>query len=85
MTGGTISGNTGGGVYVVAGSGGVFKKKPETAGGTSGVIYGSDGDEASNRAAGQGHAVYVSSGKKRNGTVREDEELDSTKPDGWDS
>ncbi|MDR2186020.1 MAG: hypothetical protein LBO80_10230 [Treponema sp.] len=90
MNGGTISGNSagsfGGGVFVYA-SGGIFKKVPETAEGTSGVIYGSNEGEASNLVKDgsgnpeddKGHAVYVNSGpKKRDSTVREDEELDST-------
>jgi hypothetical protein len=100
MNGGTISGNSangvggrGGGVYANSGS---FKKEPETPGGTSGVIYGSNGGENSNLVKDgsgnpvddRGHAVYVSGSKKWEETVSEYKELDSTQDGtagGWDS
>jgi hypothetical protein len=75
MNGGEISGNTatydGGGVRV---SYGTFTKQ-------AGVIYGADaGVSLKNtaRGAGYGHAVYIFSKKKRDGTVGEDAALNST-------
>ena len=79
MSGGAISNNTasssgGGGVY--ADSSGVFTKL------VGGVIYGSNADAGlkNTAAAGDdyGHAVYVSSSKKRNGTALSDVTLDSS-------
>jgi hypothetical protein len=80
MSGGEISGNTasgsGGGVFVD--SGGIFIKQP------GGIIYGMDASAAlKNTASGYnyGHAVYISSDKKRSLTVGTEDFLDSTKSD----
>jgi hypothetical protein len=82
MTGGIISGNTasggnGGGVYVNDNNGGKFSKN------SGGVIYGGTGlDPEPKNTASAGHAVYVyvdsSTFKKRDATVPEGEELDSS-------
>ena len=75
MNGGAISSNTasdggGGGVYV---NGGTFTKP------WGGTIYGSDAsDSLKNTATNDGHAVYVSSSKKRNRTAREGITLDTS-------
>jgi hypothetical protein len=71
MRDGTIAGNTagsGGGVGVVAGT---FKKEPTSLGGSSGIIYGSNGGDNSNTATlaantlkNEGHAVYITAGPK---------------------
>jgi hypothetical protein len=85
MRGGIIAGNTaasGGGVAVL---GGTFKKQPEHSGGSSGIIYGSNGDDNSNTATfavstlqNQGHAIYVEDGlKTRETTVGQGDLLDS--------
>jgi hypothetical protein len=89
MNGGTIgsniANNSGGGVYV--GDSGSFKKEPETAGGASGVIYGSGEGGNSNLVKDgsgspvddKGHAVYVNNGpKKRDNTAGPGVTLDST-------
>jgi hypothetical protein len=85
MSGGTISGNTaysGGGVYV---SSGTFTKS------NAGTIYGSDADNTlENYAAwgdSSGHAVYVSTTKKRNTTAGPGVTLDSSQSGsagGWE-
>jgi hypothetical protein len=86
MNGGEISGNTssfGGGVYVLS-SYGTFTKQP------GGVIYGSNASSLLQNTASSdsyGHAVYVSSSKKRNTTAGEDVTLDSTQDGaagGWE-
>ena len=79
MRGGGLSENTatssgGGGVYVD--SSGAFTKL------VGGVIYGSNADAGLKNTAtagdDYGHAVYVSSSKKRNGTAFSDVTLDSS-------
>jgi uncharacterized repeat protein (TIGR02543 family) len=75
MSGGEISGNTssdtGGGVYVY--SSGTFTKP------WGGTIYGSDAsDSLKNTATNDGHAVYVSSSKKRNRTASAGITLDTS-------
>ncbi|MDR2185043.1 MAG: hypothetical protein LBO80_05170 [Treponema sp.] len=91
MTGGTIGGNIarrGGGVFVSSSSTS-FKKEPKTAGGTSGVIYGSGEGGDSNQAV-IGHAVCVNSApeeKKRNSTAGPGVTLNSAvdgTAGGWD-
>jgi hypothetical protein len=80
MTGGEISGNRtstyGGGVYVFSGT---FTK-------TGGAIYGSDNPALKNVAQNDssGHAVYVSSSKKRNTTASADVDLDSNSDANWE-
>jgi hypothetical protein len=74
MTGGTISGNTtssfGGGVYVGSGT---FTKSGNS------IIYGNDAYDTSlkNTVSGNGRAVYVNSGKKRNATAYASDTMDS--------
>jgi hypothetical protein len=84
MNGGAVSGNTsssGGGVYL---SSGTFTKQ------SGGVIYGSNESNSSlrNTASGNyGHAVYVSSARRRNTTAGMGVTLDSTKSGaegGWE-
>jgi hypothetical protein len=86
MNGGTISsntaGNAGGGVYL---SSGTFTKQ------SGGVIYGSNESNSTLRNVasgdGYGHAVYVSSARKRNTTAGMGVTLDSTKSGaegGWE-
>jgi hypothetical protein len=86
MSGGTISGNTagnGGGVFVYnfGGYSGTFTK-------TAGTIYGNGGAPNGNTAAGgNGHAVYVGDGKKRNSMAGEGVSMDTTKTGaegGWE-
>jgi uncharacterized repeat protein (TIGR02543 family) len=86
MSDGTISGNTaysssGGGVSVS--SSGTFTKQ------SGGAIYGSDAESGLKNTAGNdnGHAVYVSSGSKRNTTAGEGVTLDSAQDGnagGWE-
>jgi hypothetical protein len=86
MSGGEISGNTsvsiGGGVYVY--NSGTFTKQ------SGGIIYGSNANTGlKNTASGDssGHAVYISSSKKRNTTAGVGVTLDSTKDGtagGWE-
>ncbi|MDR2210016.1 MAG: right-handed parallel beta-helix repeat-containing protein [Spirochaetaceae bacterium] len=81
MEGGSIRENTaaknGGGVYVGGSSGRLTK--------TGGVIYGSgDPSGLENTAGGTGHAVNISSGKKRNSTAGAGVNLDSTTDANWD-
>jgi uncharacterized repeat protein (TIGR02543 family) len=87
MSGGIISGNTasgGGGVYVYDG---MFIKR------SGGTIYGDTDTTHTARSTentainGNGHAVYVSSGKQRNTTAGEGVALDSTRygeAGGWE-
>ncbi|MDR1127640.1 MAG: hypothetical protein LBL06_05885, partial [Treponema sp.] len=83
MAGGTISGNKatnesdGGGVYFK--SKGTFTK-------TGGTIYGSDAEDTLKNTAdsGNGHAVYVYSGKKRNSTAGEGVSLNSGNGTNWE-
>jgi formylglycine-generating enzyme required for sulfatase activity len=85
MQDGAISGNTasdaGGGVIVY--KGGTFTKS-----GRGGIIYGSNVPEgANNSKTGNGHAVYVDGGLKRDNTARATMAMDSKKsgPEGgWD-
>jgi hypothetical protein len=91
MQGGIIAGNTavsgGDGVAV---QGGVFKKEPLSSGGSSGIIYGSNGGTNSNAAKlaevylqDKGHAVYIADGPKtREVTAGPDQILDSSVPGG---
>ncbi|MDR0551768.1 MAG: hypothetical protein LBG72_07090 [Spirochaetaceae bacterium] len=83
MTGGTISGNTasgdycyGGGVYVYEYSNSdgkaVFTKSGDS------IIYGNDASPASRNTASQGHAVYLSGGKKRDTTASAQDIMDSS-------
>jgi hypothetical protein len=85
MIGGTISGNTasnGGGVYNDSSSG-IFTK-------TSGTIYGDTntthtaGSTENTATSGNGHAVYVSSNKKRNSTAGTSVNLDSATTANWE-
>jgi hypothetical protein len=90
MTGGVISGNTasseGGGVfvYVYPINQAVFKKENEGSATTSGIIYGGTEPDLLKNTASAGHAVYVfvndspPTFKKRDATVPEGEELDSS-------
>jgi hypothetical protein len=93
MQGGIIAGNTaaaGGGVAV---QGGTFQKQPENPGGSSGIIYGSNGEDNSNTATlaastlqNHGHAVYVAGPKTREVTAGQGDHLDSAVPGasgGW--
>jgi hypothetical protein len=83
MSGGEIIGNNasaGGGVYI---RGGTFTKQ------SGGVIYGSNAiiSLQNTASSNSGHAVYVSSGKKRDGTAGEGVTLDSTQDGvagGWE-
>jgi hypothetical protein len=86
MSGGTISGNTassGGGVYVSSYSGAFTKQ-------SGGTIYGSGASDTLKNTAtsnSYGHAVYVSSSKKRDSTAGPGITLDSTKTGaagGWE-
>jgi hypothetical protein len=83
MGNGIISGNTaghsGGGVYAD-----IFIK----AAGADSIIYGSNApEELANKAGGEGQAVYVGNGRKRDTTTRATTALDSTKSGaagGWE-
>jgi hypothetical protein len=85
MDNGVISGNTassyGGGVYVSSYA--TFIKS-----GRGGIIYGINAPEGVNSSkSGNGHAVYVEGGKKRDNTARITMAMDSTKSgpeNGWD-
>jgi hypothetical protein len=88
MSGGEIGGNTvtssygspyGGGVYVS--ESGTFTKTS-----AGGIIYGTNVLPVSlrNTAGGEGDTVYVSSAKKRNGTVAANEAFSNSSTSGWD-
>ncbi|MDR0685798.1 MAG: hypothetical protein LBF83_11825 [Spirochaetaceae bacterium] len=86
MNGGTISSNTscrGGGVYVA--SSGLFIKRPASGSSTSGIIYGSIGENA-NSASGNGDAVYRDNGSlhERNATLGYYDEITSQSDTGWE-
>jgi fibronectin type 3 domain-containing protein len=83
MSGGTISGNTAIGSYAYGGgvcANGTFIKSANS------VIYGNDADVSlKNTASGSnGHAVYVSSSKKRNTTAGASVALDSSTAANWE-
>jgi hypothetical protein len=77
-----MSANAGGGVYVYSSSS-TFTKS-----GRGGIIYGVNAPEGANVSkSGNGHAVYISSSKKRDNTARATTAMDSTKngvDGGWD-
>jgi hypothetical protein len=93
MSGGTISKNTattgsyghglGGGIYVSSGSS--FIKRTAPGSSTSGIIYGSTGDNANNGSGG-GHAIYRGFGtlRSRNSTLGYYDEISSASDEGWE-
>jgi hypothetical protein len=88
MNGGTISSNTsclGGGVYVA--SSGLFIKRPASGSSTSGIIYGSTGENANSVGEyGTGVAVYRENGSlhNRNATLGYYDEITSQSDTGWE-
>jgi uncharacterized repeat protein (TIGR02543 family) len=79
MTGGIISGNTASSVYALTSLGGGVYVSPD---GTftkqgGGTIYGSNAGDTLKNTAVEGHAVYVTSDKKRDSTAGAEQTLDS--------
>jgi uncharacterized repeat protein (TIGR02543 family) len=85
MNGGIISKNTateGGGIYMGS-SGNRFTKYAASGSNTSGIIYGSDGDDNSNIASVRGAAIYTYSQKKRELTLGLNDEISTLSNEGW--
>jgi hypothetical protein len=89
MEGGSISGNTANGIY--SRGGGVYASGSFTK--TGGTIYGDTdtthtaGDTENTAGSGNGHAVYVGAGQRRNANAGQEVNLDSTKTGtagGWE-
>jgi hypothetical protein len=98
MRGGTIAGNTaalGGGGVALGEAAGTFIKAPLVEGEASGIIYGNDAGDNSNKATlgetsllnNKGHAVYIApeanGPKTRETTAGQGDLLDSTADGGW--
>jgi len=91
MLGGIISKNismTGGGIYVDSGT---FTKRANPPGsGSSGIIYGSSGEDANNASGGyggeRGYAIYRNFGslKQRNSTLGGYDEISTGNDEGWE-
>jgi len=86
MMGGTISKNYcsygGGGIWVR----GNFNKRAASGSSTSGIIYGSSGENANTAASNDGHAVhrYYGSRKNRNSTLGYSDEISTASDAGWE-
>jgi hypothetical protein len=92
MSGGVIQKNSisaghaqlGGGVFVDIGQNARFDKRSIHGSNTSGIIYGSTGENA-NRAPGGGHTVtrYPSNSRNRNTTLGYFDEISTSSNEGW--